>query len=78
MNKFHKLAHAGRSTAAKFGAGVAAATASAGAFAQDAKLSDVVVAELTSGKTQIIAIGGAVLVLVAVVALIRHIRSAAR
>lgn len=37
-----------------------------------------VTTELSSGKAQLYTIGGAVLTLVAVVALIRHLRSAAR
>jgi hypothetical protein len=41
-------------------------------------LATTVTTELSSGKAQLITVGGAVLVLVAVVALIRHIRAAAR
>lgn len=58
--------------------GVSGALATGAAFAQDADLASTVTTELASGKTQLITVGGAVLVLVAVVALIRHIRSAAR
>lgn len=70
-----------RSKAAKFAAGAGAMLATGAAFAQTAggdDFSTPVVTELTSGKAQIVAIGGAVLVLVAVVALIRHVRAAAR
>lgn len=68
-----------RSKAAKFAAGAGAMLATGAAFAQTADdFATPVVTELTSGRAQIVAIGGAVLVLVAVVALIRHIRSAAR
>jgi|Hof3ISUMetaT_3_FD_contig_31_129466_length_392_multi_4_in_0_out_0_2 hypothetical protein len=58
--------------------GVGGALATGAAFAQDTDLAATVTGELTGGKTQLLTVGGAVLVLVAVVALIRHIRSAAR
>jgi len=70
MSKFKRFA-------GKAGFGVGALVASAGAFAQTA-LSDNVISELTTGKAEILAVGGAILVLVGVVALIRHVRSAAR
>lgn len=60
------------------GFGSAALAASAGAFAQATDLSTAVIGELTTGKAEILAVGGAILVLVGVVALIRHVRSAAR
>lgn len=60
------------------GAGAMIATGAAMAQTTGDDFSTAVVTELTSGKAQIVAIGGAVLTLVAVVALIRHIRSAAR
>jgi len=63
--------------AGKAGVGLAALGASAGAFAQTA-LSDNIIGELTTGKAEILAVGGAILVLVGVVALIRHVRAAAR
>ena len=54
-----------------------ASLATSSAFAAD-ELSAAVIGELTSGKAEILAVGGAILILVGVVALIRHIRSAAR
>lgn len=54
-----------------------ASLATSSAFAAD-QLSAAVIGELTSGKAEILAVGGAILILVGVVALIRHIRSAAR
>lgn len=71
MEKFKRFA-------GKAGMGAGALLASAGAFAQGTNLSDSVISELTTGKAEILAVGGAILVLVGVVALIRHVRSAAR
>jgi hypothetical protein len=68
-----------RRGAAMAATGLGGMVVSAMAAAQDTDdFATPVVTELTSGKAQIVAIGSAVLVLVAVVALIRHIRAAAR
>ncbi|TAM19825.1 MAG: hypothetical protein EPN68_13690 [Rhodanobacter sp.] len=69
----------GRHAAAKFATGLGGMVLAGAAAAQTTDdFATPVVTELTSGKSQIVSIGAAVLVLVAVVALIRHIRSAAR
>lgn len=53
--------------------------ASGMAFAQaDTTLSTAVTGELAGGKAEILAVGAAVLILVGVVALVRHVRAAAR
>jgi len=58
--------------------GLAAVLASGSVFAAEGDLSSSIITELSGGKTEILAVGGAVLVLVGVVALIRHVRAAAR
>jgi hypothetical protein len=61
------------------GAALSAMFVAGAAMAQTGTdLATTVTTELSSGKAQLITVGGAVLVLVAVVALIRHIRAAAR
>lgn len=75
MNKFFQSVK-GKSLAA--GAALTSMFAASSAFAADGELSTAVIGELTTGKAEILAVGGAILVLVGVVALIRHVRSAAR
>lgn len=75
MNKFFQSVK-GKAVAA--GAAVTSMFAASSAFAAEGDLSAAVIGELTSGKTEILAVGGAILVLVGVVALIRHVRAAAR
>lgn len=72
MNKFF------RSMKGKSIGGLGLAAFIASSAHAEGELSTAVITELTTGKAEILAVGGAILVLVGVVALIRHVRSAAR
>jgi len=50
----------------------------ASAFAAEGDLSTTVITELSGAKSEILAVGGAVLAIVATIALIRYIRSSVR
>jgi hypothetical protein len=71
MNKFFRGV---KGKALGVGGLFAMAVASAHA---EGELSTAVITELTAGKAEILLVGGAILTLVGVVALIRHIRSSA-